>query len=496
MARIFLCHASEDKDQVRDVYHRLDAIPGFEPWLDEEELLPGQIWEEEIPRALKASDFILLFFSRNSVAKRGYIQREMKLALDAWQEIPGTMIHTIPVRLDECEIPEPFRRYHYANLFDPRGFDRLVRALHHGLDQREEQISEPLETPPAYPQPAMIPPAIEGEEKPGPNRASEPSPQLPKNQPRPQRLLRNPTIIAALITAIAALIAATIPEVRTFITQQTQKPPVSRPTPTLTDNAPDQTRQTPSTTQESPKSTLPPIHMEFVKIPAGSFMMGTPKEQLDAIAGDNKDYRGWIEDETPQHRVTISKPFYMGKYEVTQAQWKAVMGENPSRFKGDDRPVENVSWEDVQQFIQKLNEREGKEVCRLPTEAEWEYAARADTTTVYSFGDNASQLGDYAWYGENSGSTTHPVGDKKPNAWGLYDMHGNVWEWAQDWYGPYTAEAVTDPSGPATGAYRVIRGGGWDRSARGARSARRYWSHPGYRSDDLGFRCLSSASSK
>jgi len=165
--------------------------------------------------------------------------------------------------------------------------------------------------------------------------------------------------------------------------------------------------------------------MEFVLIPAGTFTMGSPDSDSNAY-----------DHEKPAHQVTISEPFYMGKYEVTQAQWKAVMGENPSRFKGDDHPVENVSWEDVQQFIQKLNAKEGKEACRLPTEAEWEYAARAGTTTIYSFGNNASQLGNYAWYDENSGNTTHPVGDKPPNPWGLYDMHGNVWEWVQDWYGP------------------------------------------------------------
>ena len=121
MARIFLCHASEDKTAVRDVYHRLAAIDGFEPWLDEEDLLPGQIWEAEIPRALKESEFILIFFSQNSVAKRGYVQREMKMALDAWQEVPGNTIHTIPIRLDECEIPEEFRRYQRADLLNRRG---------------------------------------------------------------------------------------------------------------------------------------------------------------------------------------------------------------------------------------------------------------------------------------------------------------------------------------------------------------------------------------
>jgi hypothetical protein len=138
MARIFLCHATEDKAQVREVYHKLRAIDGLEPWLDEEDLLPGQIWEREIPLALKASDFILIFLSRTSVAKRGYVQREMKLALDAWQELPEGTIHTIPVRIDECEVPESFRRYHRANLFEPAGFDRIVRAIRAELAKRPE----------------------------------------------------------------------------------------------------------------------------------------------------------------------------------------------------------------------------------------------------------------------------------------------------------------------------------------------------------------------
>ncbi len=169
-----------------------------------------------------------------------------------------------------------------------------------------------------------------------------------------------------------------------------------------------------------PKTVTNSIGMEFVLIPAGAFMMGTPKEQLDAIANEYDISRSWVEDESPRHRVTISQPFYMGKYEVTQTQWKAVMGDNPSQFKGDNRPVENVSWNDVQEFIKKLNTREGKEACRLSTEAEWEYAARAGTETRYSFGDDGARLVDYAWYDKNSGDTTHPVGQKKPNAWGLF----------------------------------------------------------------------------
>jgi formylglycine-generating enzyme required for sulfatase activity len=221
------------------------------------------------------------------------------------------------------------------------------------------------------------------------------------------------------------------------------------------------------------------IGMEFVLIPAGEFLMGSDKEK-DQDADDH---------ETPQHRVRISKPFYLGKYEVTQALWEAVMGSNPGKFKGRSNPVEQVSWEDAQEFIKRLNAKEGHNRYRLPTEAEWEYAARAGSTSTYSFGDDAGQLGRYAWYGENyqSGST-HPVGQKEPNAWGLYDMHGNVWEWVQDWYGEYPRNDVTDYRGPSSGSYRVLRGGGWCHVAQLCRSARRDCDTPDDRDYDLGFR--------
>ena len=147
---------------------------------------------------------------------------------------------------------------------------------------------------------------------------------------------------------------------------------------------------------------------------------------------------------------------------MTQGQWQAVMGSNPSQFTGDpNRPVENVSWDDVQEFIRRLNAREGGATYRLPTEAEWEYAARAGTTTRWSFGDDASQLGRYAWHDGNAGGQTHPVGQLQPNPWGLYDMHGNVWEWVQDWYGKYASGTAVDPAGPSSGSYHVFRGGGW-----------------------------------
>jgi len=213
------------------------------------------------------------------------------------------------------------------------------------------------------------------------------------------------------------------------------------------------------------------VKMELVLIPAGTFTMGS---------SDRAD------DEKPPHPVTIGKPFYMGKYEVTQAQWQAVMGSNPSIFKGDQSlPVEHVSWDDCQEFCKKLSAKTEKAV-RLPTEAEWEYACRAGSTGKFCFGNNDNGLDAYAWYASNSGGKTHLVGDKQPNAWGLYDMHGNVWEWCPDWYDKYPGSGATsDAFGQKC---RVLRGGGWNDDPHGCRSAYRYWYRPDGRNMCLGLR--------
>jgi formylglycine-generating enzyme required for sulfatase activity len=200
--------------------------------------------------------------------------------------------------------------------------------------------------------------------------------------------------------------------------------------------------------------------MRFVWCPADTFTMGSPPTEF----GRDEDER--------QHRVTLSQGFWLGKYEVTQAQWQSVMGSNPSSFKGPHNPVDTVSWDDCQAFIRKLNGQAGVS-SRLPTASEWEYACRAGTTTAYGFGANATNVDAYAWFGENSGDTTHPVGRKQANAWGLHDMHGNLWEWCRDWYGAYPSGAVTDPAGPDTGSARVMRGGSYGGLARRSRSAYR-----------------------
>ena len=220
-----------------------------------------------------------------------------------------------------------------------------------------------------------------------------------------------------------------------------------------------------------------PLGMEFVWIPEGTFVMGSPEDEYGR------------DDDEVQHEVRISEGFWMGKYEVTQGEWEAVMGENPSVFDacGSRCPVESVSWADVQEFTQKLNERESGSGSRyrLPSEAEWEYAARAGTTGA-RYGD----LEEIAWSLENSGEETHPVGTKGANAWGLHDMLGNVFEWTGDWYGEYPSASVTDPEGPSTASSRVARGGSWGTDARGVRSAYRADYSPGHRNFNFGFRLV------
>ena len=224
--------------------------------------------------------------------------------------------------------------------------------------------------------------------------------------------------------------------------------------------------------------------MEFVWIEPGVFWMGSPDTEV-----------GRYDDEGPLHEVEISRDFWLGKFEVTQGQWEAVMGDTAtSYYKGDARrPVDSVSWDDVQRFIGRLNDAAGDSLYRLPTEAEWEYACRAGSQTRWSFGDDAGDLTKYAWYRDNnSPEGTKPVGEKEPNAWGLHDMHGNVWEWVQDWYDDdyYDNSPRVDPEGPTSGSVRVRRGGHFDLLPMSVRSAYRHLYSPDKRSSKIGVRLL------
>jgi formylglycine-generating enzyme required for sulfatase activity len=218
---------------------------------------------------------------------------------------------------------------------------------------------------------------------------------------------------------------------------------------------------------------IPEIAM--VHVEGGTFVMGCTSEQSNCYSR-----------EKPKHTVTLSS-FNIGKYEVTQAQWQAVMGANPSYFKDcPNCPVENVSWNDVQEFIKKLNSMTGKNY-RLPTEAEWEYAVRGGKNYEYS---GSRKINAVAWYDDNSGNKTHIVGTKQPNGYGIYDMSGNVWEWCSDWYGSYSSSSQTNPAGPSSGSGRVLRGGGWNNEAAGCRVAYRYGFSPDARYNTCGFRLV------
>jgi formylglycine-generating enzyme required for sulfatase activity len=385
--RIFLCHSSGDKPAVRNLYQRLSS-DGFKPWLDEEDLLPGQKWKVEIPKAVKTSDVVIVCLSHKAINKSGYVQKEIKFALDKAEEQPEGTISLIPLKLEECDVPERLQELHWVNLFEERGYERLMGSLSFCV----KKITSGSES-------------------------------------EPNLIQRHEEVTH-------------VKEKETFIKT---------------------------------------IDMEFVLIQPGEFDMGSTANEIDRY-----------DDEGPVHHVTISEAFYLGKYEVTQKQWYEVIGDNPSYFKGDDLPVEMVSWDDVQEFIKKLNEIENTDKYRLPTEAEWEYAARAGTTTRYSFGDDDSKLGEYAWYRENSEDKTHPVGKKGANPWGLYDMHGNVWEWVQDeWHDTYDGAPVDGSAWEdGVGASLVFRGGGWFDYAGGCQSASRAFFVQGVRARDLGFRLL------
>jgi uncharacterized protein (TIGR02996 family) len=220
------------------------------------------------------------------------------------------------------------------------------------------------------------------------------------------------------------------------------------------------------------------IDMRFAWIPPGTFLMGSTET--------GRHRRDCFVNET-QHRVILTKGFFMGIHHVTQGQYQTVMGKNPSYFKGDSLPVECVSWNDSIIFCKKLSKQEGTEY-QLPGEAQWEYACRAGTASAFCFGNDPSKLDEYAWYGLNSSSQPQAVGQKKPNAWGLYDMHGNVRQWCWDWFGDYPVEQVADPQGASHGDARVLRGGSWDSDYDFCRAAFRYGYGPGDRVVDTGLR--------
>ena len=385
--QIFLAHASEDKPAVLALYNRLKQA-GYKPWLDEEDLIPGQIWRDEIPKAIKASQIFLACLSAKS-AKQGYIQRELRIALDTLgQMLPGT-IFFIPMRLEECEIPDlrsaevglNLRDIHRLDYWKENGFEQLERAITYQFKLEPEELKQSVIVP-----------------------------------EEPKQLL---SVFNFEIVGVNA--------------------------------KGEQIKKESKQSQYFSEDLGNDITLEMVAIPGGTFTMGTEDEEIERLV--KKFNWDGFRSERPQHRVTVSS-FYMGRYPITQSQWKAIaatakididLKTNPSNFKGNELPVERVNWYQATEFCKRLS-RETKQEYRLPSEAEWEYACRAGTTTPFYFGEtitgelanyNASETYAEEAKGEYRKKTT-PVGQFPPNAFGLYDMHGNVWEWCADtWHDNY-----------------------------------------------------------
>jgi formylglycine-generating enzyme required for sulfatase activity len=406
--------------------YRRVSEKGYKPWMDEKDLLPGQNFKKVIERSLTNSDFVIVCLSSASVTKRSFFQREIKHALDKLQEFRPDDIFLIPARLDACELPEEVSDYHCVDLFEEGGWDKLFESLSEQSKKRGKLISPH-------------------------------------------------------ITHVASNLGLLVYEFATV---------------KLGHRGEEVERRRIKAWQYI-EELGNGVTIEMAHLPGGTFLMGAPQDE-----------EGCRESEYPQHSVTVPE-FFFGKYQVTQAQWSAISEAedlkvkralNPdSHFRGDNRlPTERVSWEDAVEFCARLEKKTGRPY-RLPSEAEWEYACRAGTVTPFHFGPTiipkfVNYDGNYPYGGAPKGEfrqRTTPVGGfEVANEFGLYDMHGNVWEWCRDaWHDNYY-DAPTDGSawGGSKKQGRVLRGGSWIVNASGCRSAFRYRYNPNERVPYVGFR--------
>jgi len=444
---VFISHSSKDKSIADAVCASLENVK-ISCWIAPRDIRPGDKWAASITNAIENSKIMVLIFSSNS-NNSDDVLNEILLAKDAKAIIIPFKIENI---LPEGEMKYYLTRTHWLDAMDPpteKHIQPLVETINQFI-----KVSSSISTPDVTARVEAVELEPQGEIE---RKQREEQEQLCREEER-KEIEQQERLNREQEERVIKL------KEKQQKKQREKEEKYRQPKEELKE------------LESTPKTYTSSIGMKFYLVPGGEFMMGS----------------GEYDPEKPVHRVKISKPFYLGTYPVMQKQWMSVMGNNPSYFKGDKLPVETVSWNDVQDFITKLNEKEGGNKYRLPTEAEWEYAARAGTTTRFSFGDNESNLGDYAWYDANSGNKTHDVGQKKSNPWGLYDMHGNVWEWVQDsWHSDYNG-APTDGSSweIVEGSSWVLRGGCCNRYARDCRSAARRGGAPDSRSYALGFRLL------
>lgn len=470
--RVFLCHSSGDKRAVRDLFRKL-RDDGFDPWLDEEELLPGQDWQDEIPRAIRGCEAVIVCLSRNSVRKEGYLQKEVREALSVAEEKPEDRIFIIPVKLEDVEVPGRLSRWQWADLRREDGYARLVNALSLRASQVGILASQS---------------SLEQSPK-GPVIGAEPQPAMPPSLAfRPQDEGARPALLVS--TAEAATVKNVHAGAFPSAAQVGMDVP---PEPFLTSRRAllaglalasaiaivvgvwSLTR--PGTVKRNPKDGL-----KYIWVPPGTFIMGCSPGDSECSSSGN---------EKPAHRVSIGKGFWIGQTEVTVAAYRRHVGTTmpPAPYfnadwSNQEMPILNVTWDDAAAYCEWTG-------GRLPTEAEWEYAARAGKSEA-----RYGPLDEIAWYSGNSYGRAHEVGKKRPNAFGLYDMLGNVSEWVNDWYSQnyYLASPERDPRGPDSqdtrGDGHVLRGDSWyfpfPRSTARVSSRHGYWPDFG---PSVGFRC-------
>jgi formylglycine-generating enzyme required for sulfatase activity len=465
MSDIFLSYASEDRERVRPLAEALMAEGWTVFW--DRKIPVGKTWDAVLEEELQSARSLLIVWSKHSI-KSKWVKAEGYEGLR--RELP-----LFPVSLDEELPPLGFREIQAVDFSEWDGttvsplFQNLIREIKTVLCL--PAATQPPESEFPTPKPAA--------------RKQEPVQPLPADRRFPEILGKTWFTLMGVALGLAMILLfsgwllflgpafrqVTPPTEASKSLAPPQDPAKSPPPPQ------EAIKRLPSSPDDM-KPFTNSVGMTLVLIPAGTFQMGSPPGE----AGRSDNER--------QHQVTISKPFYLQTTEVTQGQWEMVMGSSPSSFNtcGKNCPVERVSWENAQEFISKLNRMENTDKYRLPTEAEWEYACRAKSTARFCFGEDEAKLRDYAWFNENADEKTHPVVQLKPNNWGLYDMHGNVWEWCQDWYGSYDSGPLVDPPGPKTGTNRMLRGGSLRSPPKDLRSALRLQRNPDFSSNSIGFR--------
>ena len=463
MSDIFLSYKSEDSEKAQKIAEAIEK-KGYTVWWDRI-IPPGRSFDEVIEEELDEAKCVVVLWSEKSI-KAKWVKTEASEG-----DRRGILV---PVLIEDVKPPLAFRLMEAAKLKDWDGI-----SLHHEFDLLIQSVGRILDRP--APMDSREPEQKEKEEEEEERKEleikeKEAKEQLQKQKEEEERAKKEKEEQEHLYREEEERKELEIKEKEAKEQLQKQKEEKE-----IAKKEQEEQERLQGEERTKKKTVTNSIGMKFVLIPAGKFSMGSQPGE-----------KGRYNNEGPVHEVTIRKPFYLGIYPATQQEWQAVMGENPSDFNDDKLPVEQVSWDDVQDFITKLNEKEGSDKYRLPSEAEWEYAARAGATTRFSFGDDESELNEYGWYSDNSEKKTHPVGQKKSNPWGLYDIHGNVWEWVQDkWHSSYKG-APTDGSAweDGSGTYRVSRGGGWYNVARICRSAARHDDAPSFRYSYIGFRLL------